>query len=238
MERKKNRLATGLFVAEGTKLVSELLPHFACKLLLATEEWLTENNNTEVEEIIVVSETELHTASLMNAPQQVLAIFEQAKNVCHWEEIDTQLTLVLDNVQDPGNVGTIIRIADWFGIRDVICSPTCADIYTPKTTQATMGAMARVKVHYMELELFFENISTDLPVFGTLLDGENMYGKTLSDRGVIVMGSEGNGISPEIRKYITERLYIPNYPAESPTSESLNVAVATAIVCAEFRRRT
>ena len=235
--RKKQRIATNLFVAEGTKIVSELLPHFRCELLLATNEWLAENDALEAKEIFAVSESELRSASLMNAPQRVLAVFEQSTHTLSFEQINEQLTLVLDEVQDPGNLGTIVRIADWFGIRNVVCSPTCADIYNPKTTQATMGAVARVQVHYMDLGTFFGQLSKELPVYGTLLDGENMYEQSLSERGIIVMGSEGNGISPEIRKYVTQRLYIPHFPADAPTSESLNVAVATAIVCAEFRRR-
>ncbi len=237
LERKKNRLSTGLFVAEGAKLVSELLPVFRCTMLVATQQWFDENPRTQADEKIVVSPDELRAASLMQAPQQVLAVLEQHTAVCPIAALSEQLTLVLDGVQDPGNMGTIVRIADWYGIKNVICSGDCADIYNPKTTQATMGAMARVQVHYQNLNEFFDQIDNTLPIYGTLLDGDNMYQAPLSQYGVIVMGSEGNGISPEIRKRISHSLFIPNYPTDAPTSESLNVGVATAIVCAEFRRR-
>ena len=148
--------------------------------------------------------------------------------------LSQQLVLALDTVQDPGNLGTIVRIADWYGIEHILCSPLCADLYNPKVVQATMGALARVEVHYVELEETFRHISG--PVYGTFLDGENIYGQELSSAGIIVMGNEGNGISPEIRKCVTHRLFLPSYPEGRTTSESLNVAVATAVVCAEFRR--
>jgi TrmH family RNA methyltransferase len=146
------------------------------------------------------------------------------------------LCLALDDVQDPGNLGTIIRIADWFGIEDIFCSRGTVDVYNPKVIQATMGAIARVRVHYVDLAEFIATAG-DIPVYGTFLDGENMYGHELSANGIIVMGNEGNGIGSEVERLINKKLYIPNYPADRATSESLNVAVATAIVCAEFRRR-
>lgn len=133
-------------------------------------------------------------------------------------------------------MGTIVRLADWFGIRHVFCSLDCADIFNPKATQATMGALARVEVHYINLASELSKAS--VPVYGTFLDGDNIYQQTLSPHGIIVMGNEGKGISQEIERLVTHRLYIPHYPAESQTVESLNVAIATAITCAEFRRRT
>ena len=145
--------------------------------------------------------------------------------------------LALDTVQDPGNLGTIVRIADWFGIRDIVCSETCADIYNPKTVQATMGALARVRVHYTSLADFLRQIHPS-PVYGTFLEGNDIYREELSGNGVIVMGNEGNGISEAIKPFVERKLYIPNYPPDTETSESLNVAIATAITCAEFRRRT
>ncbi|HEY5590199.1 MAG TPA: RNA methyltransferase, partial [Paludibacter sp.] len=147
------------------------------------------------------------------------------------------LSLALDDVQDPGNLGTILRIADWFGISDVFCSEYTADAYSPKTVQATMGALARVKIHSVNLAEFLQNCSDILPIYGTLMNGENIYNKTLTQQGIIVMGNEGNGISATIEKFVSERLLIPNFPAGQVTSESLNVGVATALVCGEFRRR-
>ena len=148
-----------------------------------------------------------------------------------------QLCLVLDDVQNPGNLGTIVRLADWFGIEHIFCSKGCADIYNPKTVQATMGGIARVQMHYVDLPEMLSSLERGIPVYGTFLDGDNMYQKTLENRGLIVMGNEGKGVSREVEALVSERLYIPNYPEGRETSESLNVAIATAIVCAEFRRR-
>lgn len=144
---------------------------------------------------------------------------------------------MLDGVQDPGNLGTIIRIADWFGIENVICSADTADAYNPKVVQATMGSIARVKVTYMNLSVLFDSLSKDFPIYGTLLEGDNIYNQELTEVGLIVMGNEGKGISPAIRNLVNRALRIPNYPEGRATADSLNVAIATAIVCAEFRRR-
>jgi TrmH family RNA methyltransferase len=181
---------------------------------------------------------------LLQHPQEVIAIFRQPEYSLDKEKVRTELTLLLDEIQDPGNLGTIIRLADWFGINQVICSPNTVDIYNPKTIQATMGALAHVNVFYTPLPEFLEEIQKDsqhsgkkIPVYGTFLDGSTIYGQVLSPTGLIVMGNEGNGISPELASYITHRLYIPNYPQGKESTESLNVAVATAITCAEFRRQ-
>ena len=152
------------------------------------------------------------------------------------EAVRQSLCLALDDVQDPGNLGTIIRLADWFGIEHIICSQNTVDVYNPKTIQATMGGIARVKVHYTSLPDFIRSLG-DTPVFGTFLDGKNMYEQPLSANGLIVMGNEGNGIGKEVATLINRKLYIPNYPAGQETSESLNVAIATAVICAEFRRQ-
>ena len=144
--------------------------------------------------------------------------------------------MALDDIQDPGNLGTIIRLADWFGIEHIICSPNTVDVYNPKTIQATMGGIARVKVYYTPLPDLIKSLG-DTPIYGTLLNGDNMYSQRLSRNGLIIMGNEGNGISKEVESLITRKLYIPNYPQSRETSESLNVAIATAVVCAEFRRQ-
>jgi TrmH family RNA methyltransferase len=151
-------------------------------------------------------------------------------------DFDRKLSLVLDGIQDPGNMGTIVRVADWFGIEDIICSPDTADIYNPKTVQATMGAIARVKVHYTNLKDFLQK-HNHLPIYGTFLEGKNIYCESLSENGFIVMGNEGNGIRPETEKAINRKLFIPSFPFEREASESLNVGVATGIICGEFRRR-
>ncbi len=244
LEMKKYRKAEGVFVAEGHKLVGDLLDVFECKYLAATSEWLSANaawvdrqrrSGVEVDE---VTDEELKRASFQETPQQVLAVFKQLTYEVDVNEVARkQLCLVLDDVQNPGNLGTIVRLADWFGIEHIFCSKGCADIYNPKTVQATMGGIARVRVHEADLPELLSRLDKDIPVYGTFLDGENIYGRELENRGLIVMGNEGKGVSKEVAAFVTERLYIPNYPEGRETSESLNVAIATAIVCAEFRRR-
>lgn len=235
LKEKKFRTEYGVFVAEGNKLVTDLLPYLRCQILVATPEFLKETNIKNADEIIEVNDSQLAQASFLQNPQQALAVFYQPDKTTE-VNIKKELVLALDGIQDPGNLGTIVRLADWYGINHIFCSPDTVDIYNPKVVQATMGALARVYVHYTDLaELLRRN--EDIPVYGTLLDGENMYEQEITPYGIIVMGNEGNGIRPETEKLINKKLYIPNYPPGHPTSESLNVAIATAIICAEFRRR-
>lgn len=236
LAQKKFRNQTGLFLAEGTKLVTDLSLAMECVLLVATLDWL-EKNNITTSETVEVSQTELSRLSNQKTPQGVLALFKKPEYSWSAELLKTELSLALDDVQDPGNMGTIIRIADWFGIKNVFCSEFCADVFSPKTIQATMGAIARVNVHTVDLPGFLAEVKTTLPVYGTFMDGENIYSSDLEKNGIIVMGNEGNGISELTEKQITKRLLIPNFPEGTQTSESLNVGVATALVCAEFRRR-
>lgn len=236
LDLKKNRKEERAFVAEGHKLVGDLLGHFSCRMLVATRSWLEKNPNVDADEIIEVTQEELTKASLQKAPQEVLAVFEQPSYPIQPEVVTESLCLALDDIQDPGNLGTIIRLADWFGIEHIFCSQGTVDVYNPKTIQATMGALARVKLHYCNLPSMIAGLG-NVPVYGTFLDGDNMYEKNLANHGLIVMGNEGNGVSREVAELVNERLYIPNYPLQRETSESLNVAVATAVVCAEFRRR-
>lgn len=236
LELKKNRKEEQVFVAEGHKLVGDLLGYFPCKLLIATSNWLKANHSVTANEIIEVTQEELSRASLQKTPQEVLAVFVQPSYDLNPEVIKSSLCLALDDVQDPGNLGTIIRLADWFGIEHLFCSVGTADVYNPKTVQATMGALARVKVHYCSLPQLIGGL-TNTPVYGTFLNGNIIYAEPLSAHGLIVMGNEGKGVSPEVERMINRKLYIPNYPQERETSESLNVAIATAVVCSEFRRR-
>lgn len=244
LELKKNRKENGEFIGEGPKLVEELLKTFECIYLAGTGPWLDGHRElvAALQERKIatdnVSEDELRRASLLQHPQEVIAVFKQPRlSVDYKETCKNTLCLALDGVQDPGNLGTIVRIADWFGIEDIFCSPQTADIYNPKSVQATMGSMARVRVHYLDLADFIDSLPENIPVYGTLLDGENIYKQELSPNGLIIMGNEGKGITPGLRTKITHRLLIPNYPLERDTAESLNVAVATSIICAEFRRR-
>lgn len=222
LQQKKHRDAEGVFVAEGAKCVEELRKAFELVLLA------TSDNATY---------TEIEQMSSLRTPQGVIGVF---KKRAFNSEIPSDLLVALDGVQDPGNLGTIIRTCDWFGIHDILCSRDTADCYNPKVVQATMGALSRVRVHYVDLPKELTLLrQTGLPLYGTLLEGENMYEPYAipdKQRGVIIMGNEGNGISESIRKLITHPLLIPSYPINASTSESLNVSIATAIVLAEFRR--
>jgi TrmH family RNA methyltransferase len=237
LELKKNRKNENVFLAEGHKLIADLLPCIKCRFLVATPEWISRQASIPTTDIIEVSEEELTRASLLKTPQEVLGVFEQPNYQIDYSLIDRSLSLALDDIQDPGNLGTIIRLADWFGIENIFCSPNTVDAYSPKTVQATMGAISRVKIYYHNLSELISSLGKSTPIYGTFLDGENFYEKKLSNNGLIVMGNEGNGISKEVATLINQRLYIPNYPANRETSESLNVAIATAVVCSEFRRQ-
>ena len=243
LELKKNRKKEGLFVAEGPKIVGDLLAAgFQATYLAVVENsefasrlpalGLEENVQTEY-----VTADDLRKVSSLEAPQQVLAVLKQPVWTFDLSVSSMQLCLALDEVQNPGNLGTIIRLADWFGIEHVFCSKGCADVYNTKTVQATMGALAHVKVHSVDLVEMLKHLPANTPVYGTFLDGENLYEKALEQRGLIVMGNEGRGVSEEVAELVTERLFIPNYPQNRTSTESLNVAIATAVVCAEFRRR-
>ena len=214
LEQKKYRSAEGLFVAEGPKVIGEL-----SKICRPVE---------------VFEGEDATKASFLQHPQGMLALFPTSifENI----QPESELKLMLDGVQDPGNLGTIIRIADWFGIDHRYCSRETADVFNPKVVQATMGSLARVKVEYCDLPALLDTLPKDYPVYGTLLDGNNIYKETLENRGIIVMGNEGNGLSEAVRQRVNKRLLIPSYPEDRPTAESLNVAIATAIVVAEFRR--
>ncbi|MFV0537210.1 MAG: RNA methyltransferase [Dysgonomonas sp.] len=236
LKEKKYRLEYGTFVAEGNKLVCDLLPYLKCQILVATASFLETTDTSNVDEVIEVNDTQLAQASFLQNPQQALGVFFQPK-VESPRDIESQLILALDGIQDPGNMGTIVRLADWYGIKNIFCSHDTADIYNPKVVQATMGALTRVNIHYIDL-VDFLNKNKSIPVYGTFLDGKNMYEQEITPHGIIVMGNEGNGIRPEIEECINRKLYIPNYPVGQQTSESLNVAIATAIICTEFRRRS
>lgn len=223
LAHKKYRDELGLFVVEGPKMVAEAQASGLAIRKLVTAEEATPAGMKKI--------------SSFTTPSSVLAVVEQPKHSLETKLAPAELLLVLDGVQDPGNLGTIIRLADWFGIRTIVCSPQTADCYNSKVVQATMGAIFRVRVHYKPLPEFLRQLSAGVPVYGTTLDGANMYETAMQTPAVLVMGSEGQGISPEVLPYLSSRLYIPSYPPDTAGSESLNVAVSTAIVCAEFRRR-
>ena len=239
LELKKFRKQEGLFIAEGHKVVGDLLrAGFKPRQIFAIQEWITDNSSQLSvldSQLSEVNLEELTRLSLLQHPQQVLALFpipdEQTipspKNA---------LSILLDNVQDPGNLGTIIRIADWFGIDTIYCSLGTVDAWNPKVVQATMGSIARVHIKYVDPQLLFDSLPDKFPVYGTFLDGDNIYTQQLSQQGIIVMGNEGNGISDAVRSRVTHKLLIPDFH-KGDTADSLNVAIATAITCSEFRRR-
>lgn len=241
LAHKKYRDELGLFAAEGTKLVLDLVSAgLHCHLLAATPEWLAAHPAPPADEVAEATEEELRRASSQKSPQGVLAVLRKPAGTPDPNAPARDLCLALDDVQDPGNLGTIVRVADWLGIRHVYCSPHTADVYSPKAVQATMGALARVRLHYTDLPALLARCrEAGLPVYGTFMDGDSLYAADgLETRGMIVMGNEGNGISPEVGRLVSHRLAIPPYPPGEPTCESLNVGVAAAIVCAEMRRRT
>ena len=228
LQQKKQRFANQLFFAEGIKVIQELVESNFELVHLYT----TQNDFEEVSQAkkTLISENELKKISALATQNSCLAVFRiQADK----KIIESGLILALDSIRDPGNLGTILRLCDWFGIDQIVCSKDAVDIYNPKVVQATMGSIARVNVNYIDLENFIGQ--TQLPVFGTFMQGNIIYKTDLPQEGIIVMGNEANGISPELEKLIKNRLTIPRFGSLQKT-ESLNVATATAIVLSEFRR--
>lgn len=228
LSQKKYRQKHNLFVAEGVKVVNELLSS-SLKLhqLFATSDFLVDNF---VDELQVISESELRKISSLKSPNKVLGIFEIPEH----KNINKEgLILALDDINDPGNLGTIIRLCDWFGIDHLICSNNTVDCYNPKVVQASMGSLTRVSIVYLDLYDYLS--SSELPVFIADMDGENIYKTELPANGILVMGNEANGISESIRKFVANKISIPRF-GKLQAIESLNVATATAILLSEFRR--
>ena len=230
---KRGRTQHGLFVAEGEKLVGELRTSPLRVRKIFALEGLFEGPEVET-----VAPRDMERLSLLKTPGNSLALVEIPRYDLDMAHIGEQLTLALDEVQNPGNLGTIVRLADWFGIGDIVCSEGTADCFNPKVVQATMGAILRVRVHYTDLVRTLRKAAArEVPVYGTFLEGENLYDAPLTPGGIVVMGNEGRGVTPATAAAVTRKLFIPPYPADRRGSESLNVAMATGIVCAEFRRR-
>lgn len=232
LEQKKFRRREGLFVAEGPKVVGDLMKRTLPVAIYATDDYTPPLPDISAQRI---TPDELHRISFLQHPQHVLALFP-IPTAEDFLPSSNHLTIALDGIQDPGNLGTIIRLADWFGITDIICSEETTDAWNPKVVQATMGSLARVNITYTDLPALLDSLPADFPVYGTLLDGDNIYSQPLTSGGIIVMGNEGNGLTEKVRRRVNRRLLIPSYRKDD-TAESLNVAIATAIVCAEFRRR-
>lgn len=228
LQQKKYRKEHKLFFAEGKKVIHELInASFQLEFLFTTEGSFSGVNPDKIN---LVSEAELKKISALSTANDCLAVFkipEQKKNT------ESGLIVALDDIRDPGNLGTIIRLCDWFGIKELVCSEETVDIFNPKVVQATMGSISRVNINYVNLENFINN--TKLSVFGTFMDGENIYKSTLPNEGIIIMGNEANGISPAIEKAVKNRISIPRF-GDLQQTESLNVATATAIILSEFKR--
>ena len=226
---KQGREEQGAFIAEGEKLVGEIRN----SKLRIRKIYQTKPLFADAE---MISEKEMERISQLKTANSVLAVVETPKSKIASVKPDSSLVLALDRVQNPGNLGTIIRLADWFGISDIVCSEDTADCFNPKVVQATMGAILRVRVHYTNLSAWLGK-QHESTIYGTFLEGENIYSAELEKSGVIVMGNEGQGISSEVAECVSHKLLIPPYPTDRCGSESLNVAVATAVICSEFRRR-
>lgn len=243
LQTAKGRRAEGMFIAEGLRSLQEFMQYFEPVYLVATASWLEENSSVFVDRlsddrILLARPDEIERISTMTTPQGVLGVFRLPSSSVEIYPDKDELILAVDRVQDPGNLGTIIRLADWFGISRILASDETVDAFNPKVVQSTMGALARVQVVYCNLPQTLSRLKRDgWPIYGTFLDGDSLYSSRLTPGGVIVMGNEGSGISEDVAKEVTAKIKIPSFPADAQTVESLNVGVATAVVVAEFRRQ-
>lgn len=226
--QKKYRKQEQLFFAEGIKVIEELIDStFELEHIFCTSDLFSD---IATQQKTIISEADLKKISALKTPNECLALF---KIPFEKKAQSNGLIIALDDIRDPGNLGTIIRLCDWFGITQIICSQECVDVYNPKVVQATMGSIGRVNITYLDLNEYLSN--TKLPVYGTFMEGENIYQETLLPEGIIVLGNEANGISKEIESHVTQKIAIPRF-GNLQRTESLNVATATAIVLSEFKR--
>lgn len=239
LDEAKWRRRTGLFPAEGTKCVLELAAAFRPRTILATAEWINEHGATVAGvEVTAVAPRDLRELTRLTSTPPVIATFELPDDaeVPDRSYFNENLVLMLDRVQDPGNLGTILRTCDWMGVRTIIASQDTVDCFNPKVVQATMGGLARTRIIYTDLEKLLDQLDDSVAVCGTFLDGENIYTAALPSSGILLMGNEGRGISDTLASAVNRRLLIPAYPGADKV-ESLNVAVATAIALSQFRMR-
>lgn len=237
LKNKKFRQKYNNFLVEGDKMAREVLEshHIEVESIFALSNWIETNKNLlkfHKEKLISVKPTELAKMSSLKTPNQVLLVAKQIKWTIQDKQIEKGLSLYLDGIQDPGNLGTILRVADWFGISAVFCSLDVVELYNPKVIQASMGCFLRVPCESIDLTTLRQKYP-NLPCYGMVLDGENMFTDTLEPKGIIVIGNEGNGIRPEVMEQLDHRLSIPAHPSSG--AESLNAAIATSIACARFR---
>ena len=241
LAKKKYRLKENLFLAEGDKVVSEVLKsEFIVRHLIATEEFLLKHEITATKSnhIITAKPEEIKKSSLLQNPQNSIAICElpvkpQLKNNLN------DLVFYLDGIRDPGNLGTILRTCDWFGVKNVFCSPDTVDLYNPKVIQASMGSFCRVKLFPADTALIAELLNqSGVTVYGTFMESESIYAENLDKNALVILGNEGKGIRSEIEKLINRKISIPSFSSMETRAESLNVAVAAGIICSEFRRKS
>lgn len=237
LSRKKVREDEGCFVAEGTKCVKDTWDYFNCRMIIATKAWYEQNGHSgHLNKIIFANSQQMQRMSQLSTASDVIAVYDIPVREVSDKDIRSNLNVVLENIQDPGNLGTIIRLCDWFGIKNIFCSPNTVDVYNHKVIQATMGAISRVCVKYCDLEELLEQYA-DIPIYGTSLQGKNIYKVDLSPVGFVIFGNEGRGMSQALANLSKVKLRIPSYPVNVTTSESLNVGIAAAITIGEFRRR-
>jgi TrmH family RNA methyltransferase len=237
LQHKKYRIEHQLFIAEGVKVIQELLvSNFELEHLFETDAIF---DQVSISQKTLITEPDMKRITALSSASSCLAIFK----IPIQTKIETKgLMVALDDVRDPGNLGTIIRLCDWFGVKQLLCSTETVDVYNPKVIQATMGSITRVKVNYIDLNEFV--LKSSLPVFGTFMDGKNLYKETLPKEAILILGNEANGISASLEKGIKNRIAIPRFPSavgdassdDMQKTESLNVATATAIFLSEFRR--
>lgn len=240
---KKNRGKGGFFLVEGTKMVKELLnSSYVIDSIYAIDEWLEKHLVLIGKKTAVnpVTDAELKKISALSTPQQVLAVAKMPDYKMEMKALKGNLTLLVDEVKDPGNLGTIIRIADWFGISTIICSENTVDVYNPKVVQATMGSLFRVKIFYSDIGILLKENKGNLrlPVYAAVMNGSSVYNASLSNEGFIILGNESEGVGEDLMNYIDQKLTIPSFADNKSRAESLNVATAAAIICSEFRRRS
>ena len=228
LQHKKYRIENQLFIAEGVKVIQELLEsNFVLEHLFETEAIFEQ---VPISQKTVIKEQDMKRITALSSASSCLAIFKIPPET----KIDTKgLIIALDDIRDPGNLGTIIRLCDWFGITQLLCSHETVDVYNPKVIQATMGSITRVKINYVDLKDYV--LQSSLPVFGTFMDGKNVYSQELPKEAILILGNEANGISSALEKNIKNRIAIPRF-GDIQKTESLNVAAATAIFLSEFRR--
>lgn len=238
LQQKKFRNEEGAFIVEGPKMVAEVLKSdFKVRQLYATSSWTPEQHLSSPLEII--TETEMERVSGLQTPNKVLAVVEMPVLEGPVSSLLSGMHLLLDQIQDPGNLGTIIRIADWFGVTSVICSPDTADVFNPKVIQSSMGSVFNVKIHYRSLaDVLLKNADGNKwPVYATLLSGNDIYNTEMKASSLVILGNESRGVNPVLNAFITQGIFIPRPPNKSSKAESLNVAVAAGIVCSEYCRK-